>query len=262
MSRDKLLELAKEAGFQEGWVNLWAHVFERFAALLSQQEQEPSKTAEEYLREKYGAYRAHHEWRALEDAFNAGRIAPPPAQGWNEAREAIKTAIRERAVSDEIFVETAIEVIDALARPSQAQERQQFAPCYVCGRPMDGLSEDDCHCFHRRELAQVTDDKAEQLMHETEIALRDTLGLPRNGTQRIGQLINMIRVALSRAQHVAPANLPTLPDRVIDALWQAAGLTSFHPDGSQQDKFYDFADRVREELQARLPSTQPQGGGK
>lgn len=26
-------------------------------------------------------------------------------------------------------------------------------PCYVCGGPMDGRSEDDCHCFHRRATA-------------------------------------------------------------------------------------------------------------
>ena len=33
--------------------------------------------AEEYLRNKYGAYRGHPEWRALEAAFNAGRAIPP-----------------------------------------------------------------------------------------------------------------------------------------------------------------------------------------
>jgi hypothetical protein len=27
----------------------------------------------------------------------------------------------------------------------------EFKPCYVCGNPMDGKSEDDCHCFHRME---------------------------------------------------------------------------------------------------------------
>ena len=30
------------------------------------------KTAEEYLRDRYGAHRGHPEWRALEEAFNAG----------------------------------------------------------------------------------------------------------------------------------------------------------------------------------------------
>lgn len=31
--------------------------------------------AEQYLRGRYGAYRGHHEWRALEEAFNAGVMA-------------------------------------------------------------------------------------------------------------------------------------------------------------------------------------------
>lgn len=30
-------------------------------------------SAEDYLREKYGAYRGHHAWRDLEEAFNAGK---------------------------------------------------------------------------------------------------------------------------------------------------------------------------------------------
>lgn len=37
------------------------------------QQAEGSQTAEEYLRGKYGAYRGHHAWRELEEAFNAGR---------------------------------------------------------------------------------------------------------------------------------------------------------------------------------------------
>lgn len=32
-------------------------------------------------------------------------------------------------------------------------EKAVYAKCYVCDKPMDGTSEDDCHCFHRRELA-------------------------------------------------------------------------------------------------------------
>lgn len=34
-----------------------------------------ARTAEEYLRARYGAYRGHYEWRALEEAFNAGAAA-------------------------------------------------------------------------------------------------------------------------------------------------------------------------------------------
>ena len=37
----------------------------------------PSTWAEQYLREKYGAHRAHYEWRALTEAFNAGLAAQP-----------------------------------------------------------------------------------------------------------------------------------------------------------------------------------------
>lgn len=43
------------------------------AAIEAQAQQ--TVTAEEYLLDKYGAYRGHHEWRALEDAFNAGKAA-------------------------------------------------------------------------------------------------------------------------------------------------------------------------------------------
>lgn len=39
-----------------------------------------------------------------------------------------------------------------LGRASLAAAQSPFEDCYVCGRPMDGLSEDDCHCFHRKEL--------------------------------------------------------------------------------------------------------------
>lgn len=31
-------------------------------------------SAEEYLRSRYGAYKAHHEWRSLEESFIAGAI--------------------------------------------------------------------------------------------------------------------------------------------------------------------------------------------
>jgi hypothetical protein len=42
---------------------------------------EPVKhaSAEDYLRGKYGAYRGHHAWRELEQAFNAGVASAPPS---------------------------------------------------------------------------------------------------------------------------------------------------------------------------------------
>lgn len=46
-----------------------------------------------------------------------------------------------------------------------------------------------------------------------------------------------------------------LPERVIDVLWQQAGLDTYHPDGDQQLKFYVFASLVVQETLARLPAT-------
>ena len=40
MSGDEIIAIAKEAGFQEGWLNLWATNFERFAALVAANERE------------------------------------------------------------------------------------------------------------------------------------------------------------------------------------------------------------------------------
>ena len=34
-SADEIIAMAKEAGFQEGWLNLWATNFEHFAALVA-----------------------------------------------------------------------------------------------------------------------------------------------------------------------------------------------------------------------------------
>lgn len=36
--------------------------------------------AEDYLRDKYGAYRGHHAWREIEEAFNAGKRAQSVAK--------------------------------------------------------------------------------------------------------------------------------------------------------------------------------------
>lgn len=71
--------------------------------------------------------------------------------------------------------------------------------------------------------------------------------------------ISCVRAALS-----APAAAPIqerpnirLPERVIDCLWQAAGLTTYHPDGDQLDKFIQFAHNVTDEVLARLPAAAP-----
>ncbi len=40
--------------------------------------------------------------------------------------------------------------VERLQDISEADAQAEGCPCYVCGRTMDGLSEDDCHCFHRK----------------------------------------------------------------------------------------------------------------
>jgi hypothetical protein len=45
-----------------------------------------------------------------------------------------------------------------------------------------------------------------------------------------------------------------LPERVIDVLFQAAGVSTYHPDGDQLNKLHAFAHGVTEEVLARLPA--------
>lgn len=51
-----------------------------------------------------------------------------------------------------------------------------------------------------------------------------------------------------------------LPERVIDQLFQAADVSTYHPDGDQREKLYAFAANVVAETLARLPSTAPTTG--
>lgn len=43
--------------------------------------------------------------------------------------------------------------VERLQEISDEDAFAEGTPCYVCGRPMDGFSESDCHCFHRKARA-------------------------------------------------------------------------------------------------------------
>lgn len=43
--------------------------------------------------------------------------------------------------------------VERLQDISDADARAEGTPCYVCRGALDGLSEDDCHCFHRKATA-------------------------------------------------------------------------------------------------------------
>lgn len=40
--------------------------------------------------------------------------------------------------------------VERLNGISEADAQAEGCPCYVCGGPMDGRSENDCHCFHAK----------------------------------------------------------------------------------------------------------------
>lgn len=47
MTRDEIIRMAKDVGFQDGWLNLWAENFERFAALVASAEREAARAERE-----------------------------------------------------------------------------------------------------------------------------------------------------------------------------------------------------------------------
>lgn len=76
-------------------------------------------------------------------------------------------------------------MLAAAPRPPAGQqdrgEEAIYAECYMCGKPMDGTSEDDCHCFHRRELA-ATASEATAAQQDGWISVDDRLPLESDST--------------------------------------------------------------------------------
>lgn len=79
---------------------------------------EAPQSAEEYLRSKYGAYRGHHAWRELEEAYNAGKKASSQLEekalrmGWNDGLSAATNILSRYAETDLVVRE-----INGLKRP-------------------------------------------------------------------------------------------------------------------------------------------------
>lgn len=48
-----------------------------------------------------------------------------------------------------------------------------------------------------------------------------------------------------------------IPERVIETLWQGAGISTYHPNGDQAGKLHQFASSLIDEFRFRLPKPQP-----
>ncbi|MGU2415268.1 hypothetical protein [Burkholderia cenocepacia] len=64
-------------------------------------------------------------------------------------------------------------------------------------------------------------------------------------------------LAASAVEQPAAAPIVELPPRVIDKLYQSAGVCTYHPDGDQTEKLHAAAHAIVREAFARIPSAAP-----
>lgn len=84
------------------------------------------------------------------DGVSASEAAELKAQGWKR-----RPSIHLPRRGSRLELEIADISIEKLQDISDADARAEGCPCYVCGGPLNGRSESNCHCFHRS--ADATD---------------------------------------------------------------------------------------------------------
>ena len=157
-----------------------------------------------------------------------------------------------------------------LAQPSAPAT--EYAECYVCARPMDGLSEDDCHCFHRKEFAAAppsapTDAQpaAQPLVAKVTAAQFDAAWSAFGATQfedlhsvlsidHIRRLFKMFSACVERpaAQPSAPASTDALHQQIMNLPCKLSTIT--HPSNLS---WYKHGHRAARHAAAELVLAQP-----
>lgn len=103
-------------------------VDEALAAVKAEQEAPEASNAEDYLRNRYGAYRGHFAWRELEDAFNAGARIRQEAQVITTKAHVIAKAVNDLTqVAKEFHATQQLrsriqDVVLPLVKPSQYKD--------------------------------------------------------------------------------------------------------------------------------------------
>jgi hypothetical protein len=245
--RNKLLELAKEAGFDvdtdgDIWGSESGSLF-RFAALL-QAQGEP--VAHVIANDDFDGIKPNDLYYKLPDGAPLYAAPPSSDQVWNGAIETIKPKLRSIAVLGKISLSWAMDELDSLKRPSQAQEPK----CRACNgndadMPCAYPGESAAGCLRDQRLA--VSGAVDELPCDFDAWL--TQEEAKNGCMGLSNLeLDQMRLAfnaaLSRAKATQPAQqAPAVSDdQILDAIDFHSGR---RPDGSN-------AEALCQELRALL----------